>query len=95
MPPELGGLSSNLFSRTGILSLGMNQVTVQIADQDMPLFKQWAEEHGCEYSVDSETEDYEIPEWQKEEVLGILDESKPEDFVSLEEAKAYLFRRRK
>ena len=72
----------------------MSEFTITVPDQDVPLFKQWVEERGFEYRASNE-DDYEIPEWQKEEVRKSIRETKQGEGTPWEEVKARLFRTHK
>lgn len=61
----------------------MTQVTLNIPDNKLEFYIQVFKQFGLEVSEDN----IEIPEWQKKEVLKRIEETKPEDYISWEEAR--------
>lgn len=73
--------------------LSMAQFMVTVPDQEASLFAQMLKERSYAYAVETE-DDYEIPEWQKEEVRKSVAETKQGKGIPWEEVKGKLFRER-
>lgn len=63
----------------------MKEVTLKIPDQKLSFFMELVKQLGLEIS-DQNIKPV-IHDWQKEEVLNRIKNTKPEDYISREEAK--------